>query len=199
MIYILFDLEATCWEREACNGRIGEIIEIGAVKLGENTEQLDTFQTFIKPTKNPILSEFCVGLTTIKQSDVDSAPYFAEAMLSFEDWICGENGDFSDIMLISWGYYDKNAILQECNLKHYYGNIISMLKNHRSLKHDFAKFRSKRCGMEKALEILGIPLEGTHHRGIDDALNIAKIFKAVFEEWQEFLLKDDSTYEEEKQ
>jgi len=30
-------------------------------------------------------------------------------------------------------------------------------------------------GMAQALKELGLPLEGTHHRGIDDARNIAHI------------------------
>ena len=83
--YVIFDLEATCWDSGAkTNNQINEIIEIGAVKLGENLAQVGTFQTFIKPTKNPILSDFCVELTSIKQRDVDNAPYFAEALYDFE-------------------------------------------------------------------------------------------------------------------
>jgi inhibitor of KinA sporulation pathway (predicted exonuclease) len=30
--------------------------------------------------------------------------------------------------------------------------------------------------MAEALKFLGLPLDGTHHRGIDDARNIARIF-----------------------
>ena len=37
--------------------------------------------------------------------------------------------------------------------------------------------------MKWALEKEKIQLEGTHHRGIDDARNIAKIFIKYFEEW----------------
>ena len=33
----------------------------------------------------------------------------------------------------------------------------------------------RRCGMTAALDLLGLPLAGTHHRGIDDARNIARI------------------------
>ena len=33
----------------------------------------------------------------------------------------------------------------------------------------------KRFGMAGALRQLGLPLTGTHHRGIDDARNIARI------------------------
>jgi len=38
--------------------------------------------------------------------------------------------------------------------------------------------------MAKALKILDLTLVGTHHRGIDDALNISKIFQSVFNEWK---------------
>lgn len=33
--------------------------------------------------------------------------------------------------------------------------------------------------MAQSLEILGIELKGTHHRGIDDARNIAAIYKYI--------------------
>jgi len=35
--------------------------------------------------------------------------------------------------------------------------------------------------MSRALDLLGLPLEGIHHRGIDDARNITKIFITVFD------------------
>jgi len=41
--------------------------------------------------------------------------------------------------------------------------------------------------MVKALEWLKIKPIGVHHRGIDDALNIAEIFKAIYEEYQNWL------------
>ena len=183
--YIIFDLEATCWNKSDGN-KISEIIEIGAVKLDENAKQIDTFQTFVKPTKNPILSEFCIELTSIKQDDVNSAPYFAEAIHNFENWISNE---ICDTALISWGYYDKKQLIKECEEKNYHGEIINLLNSHFSLKHDFAKMKViKPCGMKKALEILRIPLDGTHHRGIDDALNISKIFITIFVEWKSYIV-----------
>ena len=79
----------------------------------------------------------------------------------------------------SWGYYDKKQILEESDVKKYSGEIIKILENrHISLKHEFAKIRNeKTCGMKKALGRLNLTLDGVHHRGIDDAKNIAKIFK----------------------
>ncbi|MCX7749899.1 MAG: exonuclease domain-containing protein [Clostridia bacterium] len=178
MDYIIFDLEATCWENG--KGKVSEIIEIGAVKLNEKLESLGTFSTFVRPVINPILSEFCTKLTTITQQDVDGADTFELAMKTFESWI-GLQGE--KVLLCSWGFYDKKQILAECEVKSYSGRIGWMLDSHISIKHQFAKAREiSPCGMRYALEILGLPLEGTHHRGIDDAKNIAKIFKTVFHE-----------------
>jgi inhibitor of KinA sporulation pathway (predicted exonuclease) len=72
--------------------------------------------------------------------------------------------------------------LEESQHKNYSGEIIKLLEEkHISLKHEFARLRKSRtCGMKKALDILHFPLEGTHHRGIDDAENIARIFKVIY-------------------
>ncbi|MCL2604680.1 MAG: exonuclease domain-containing protein [Defluviitaleaceae bacterium] len=183
--YIIYDLEATCDDKSINPRYPHEIIEIGAVRLNETAQLLDSFQTFIKPTTAPILTDFCKNLTGIRQGDVDNAPFFAHAICDFEQWITIRD---ADTMLISWGYYDKTQLLEECENNHYNGIIVDLLANHRSIKHDFAKLPGKkRCGMKKALEILGIPLTGTHHRGLDDAKNIAKIFTAVFAEWRHFI------------
>lgn len=174
---IIFDLEATCWEKK--NDKVKEIIEIGAVKLNGNLEVSDTFSEFVKPTISPELTEFCKTLTTIKQKDVDTAKTFNDAIRDFENWILSSS---EDVKLISWGYYDKKQILEESQHKNYSGEIIKLLEDkHISLKHEFAKIRKSRtCGMKKALDILHLPLEGTHHRGIDDAENITRIFKVIY-------------------
>ena len=72
MNYIIVDLEATCWENRS-DGK-NEIIEIGAVKVNDDQEIVSEYQQFVKPLKNPILSEFCKELTSIQQTDVENAP-----------------------------------------------------------------------------------------------------------------------------
>ena len=47
---------------------------------------------------------------------------------------------------------------------------------HVNLKRRFAKSRKiKEVGMARALQMVGLPLDGSHHRGLDDARNIAKL------------------------
>jgi len=53
--------------------------------------------------------------------------------------------------------------------------------SHMNVKTLFAlkKKLGHKEGMASALHLLDIPLEGTHHRGVDDAYNIAKILNWI--------------------
>jgi len=86
MIYIVADLEATCWEKNTSEKR-QEIIEIGAVKLNHRFKKTDEFNRFIRPVENPTLSNFCKDFTHISQNDVDSADTFNIVFPQFLKWI----------------------------------------------------------------------------------------------------------------
>lgn len=148
-----------------------EIIEIGAVMvLNKTLEIISEFQTFVRPLRHPQLTDFCTGLTSISQTDVDLAPNFKEAMQAFQKW----TDSFKRFDFCSWGNYDLNQFMQDCRF-HQISFFIDA--PHRNLKQEFSAFLevSKGYGMSKALSKIGIKLEGIHHRGIDDARNIAKI------------------------
>lgn len=169
MNYVIVDLEATCW-RERYNPSRMEIIEIGAVMLASSTgPTVREFVEFIRPVEEPILSDFCTELTSIRQSDVDSAETFPSAFSRFVEWIGDE-----PYALGSWGAYDLRQFKLDCQ-RH---NVPCPpeFDLHINIKEEFARLRNcERCGMDRALKHLGLKLEGTHHRGIDDARNIARI------------------------
>ncbi|MGM0484920.1 MAG: exonuclease domain-containing protein [Candidatus Krumholzibacteriota bacterium] len=177
MIHVVFDLEATCWGRHKNLSEM-ETIEIGAVRLDpESYEITDTFSTFVKPDQNPGLSDFCRELTSIRQSDVDSAPGFPGALERFLIWAGGNK-----VTYCSWGTYDIKQLRKDIS-----SNSVELrdpLRKHISLKQLFAHlYERKPCSMKKALNILGLELEGIHHRGIDDARNIAKIARIILPEY----------------
>jgi 3'-5' exoribonuclease 1 len=183
MNYIIFDLEATCWKVKRDRS---EIIEIGAVKTDEHFNLLDAFDTFVKPTVDPKLSTFCTELTHITQDDVDNAPLFHQALQVFEEW-AGE-----DVYFISWGGYDKRQIYRESKLKLYKGPILRRLNRHIDLKQLFAAItNTKRCGLKRALNKLGIPFHGIHHRAIWDAYNVASIGRSIHKSYDDFLERFD--------
>ena len=171
-------MEATCWKTRS-KENVNEIIEIGAVCIDENQQIKNEFSKFVRPILNPELSDFCKKLTCIRQGDIDKADTFEKVIEEFKDWIQQNQQEY---VLCSWGFYDKTQLIKDCKLH----NLESdWAKKHISVKHQFAKFNNiKPVGMEKALQIEGLTLDGTHHRGIDDARNIAKIFLQNFSKFE---------------
>lgn len=170
---IVVDLEATCSNDNTVPRREMEIIELGAVALDVATmEPLGEFQSFVRPVRHPRLTPFCTELTTIIQDDVDQAPGFVEMREAFADWLEG----FDDPVMASWGGYDKNQLTRDCA---YHDVPYPFSDAHINVKAEFSSALGtrKRFGMAAALRKLQLPLDGTHHRGIDDARNIAQILR----------------------
>jgi 3'-5' exoribonuclease 1 len=181
MRYVIVDLEATCWKKGSVPERM-EIIEIGAVMLKSASGPVfGEFSEFVKPAYRPVLSAFCKELTSIRQEDVAGADEFRAVFGRFMDWIGDESFSWC-----SWGAYDIKQLRIECD-RHGL-DFSESLEQHLNLKNVFAKLKGvKPRGMRNALSMLGISMEGTHHRGIDDARNIAKIAELVLpymEEWK---------------
>jgi len=170
MDYLVIDLEATCDDRGAVPRHQMEIIEIGAVVVdGTDLLPRDEFQTFVRPVRNPTLTPFCTALTSITQAMVDGAPGFAAAIASLAEFMGGR-----DLMFCSWGAYDNNQFSQDAR---HHGVGLPFGNRHLNLKAEFSAHSGtrKRFGMAAALRAVGLPLTGTHHRGIDDARNIAAL------------------------
>lgn len=198
MTYIVFDLEATAWDRyPEKNHNFSEVIEIGAVKLDNDLNEISQFDILVKPVINPILSKFCIGLTTITQEQVDSAVIFADALRKFHNWIVDgtEQEPIHSYSILSWGEYDKRQLIREIVKKQFEIDALSeewkwdeflkiIEQRHTSLKHRYIdKFQVRNgAGVGATLKRFGLEFEGTQHRGIDDAINIARIFRKVRDE-----------------
>jgi 3'-5' exoribonuclease 1 len=176
MQYIIVDLEATCWRDMQDRERM-EIIEIGAVRLPSGPGPAgDEFQRFVRPVQEPVLSDFCRELTSITQPDVDAAATFPSVFGELVEWI----GPLP-FTLCSWGAYDLNQFRLDC--RRHAIELPATFERHINLKAEFArKFKVRPPGMSAALKIAGMGLEGTHHRGIDDARNIARLARLVLPE-----------------
>ena len=173
MRYIIVDLEATCWENTRNSDRM-EIIEIGAVVLPSSAHLASgEFARFVRPVVEPRLSAFCKQLTSIAQTDVDRAETFWTVFHEFLEWIGPE-----PFVLCSWGAYDLNQLRLDCR-RHGIA-FPPTFERHINLKKEFARvYNVRSCGMAAALRHTGLPLEGTHHRGIDDARNIGNLARLV--------------------
>lgn len=179
MYKVVLDLEATCCKNNEFPRQEMEIIEFGAVILDENGNTISTFSSFAKPTINPVLTDFCKELTTIRQEDVDSAPKFTVALTKFLNWI--SEYAFATYEFLSWGDFDKNIIVRQCRSLNYKNPKLDVLiGNHKNAKQLFAdKFDVKPMGVSSALKFAKLEFEGTQHRALDDSINIAKLVNLI--------------------
>lgn len=179
MNFIIYDLEATCWNGSAM-GKETEIIEIGAIRMNGYGEITGEYNRFVKPILNPRLSPYCKELTSIEQSDVDRAKKFDVVADEFQDWI----GIFEDedYLLCSWGAFDRKMLIQDCIL---HDMEPEWAEKHIDLKRQYQELRrlDKPHGLMKAIRQNGFEFEGIHHRAISDAFNLSKLFKAYLDEW----------------
>jgi 3'-5' exoribonuclease 1 len=175
MRYIIVDLEATCRESGMPREEM-EIIEIGAVELlSAEAQPAREFSRFIRPTLNSELSAFCTQLTSITQRDVDRAEDFCAVFPEFLAWIGPE-----PYTLCSWGAYDLTQFLQDLARHALAPPPAFHATRHINLKKRFAdKLGTRPLGMAAALRHVGLPLHGRHHRGIDDAYNIAALARLI--------------------
>lgn len=178
MNFIIFDLEATCWLGRPPHGA-NEIIEIGAYKLDRFGDQIDVFNSFVKPTVNPILSSFCTRLTTITQANVDSALTFPKVSEKFKDWI---NLD-EDFILCCWGDFDIQFLRNDCKLHKLEADWLEDNINLKAQYNDIKKNVTK-TGLKTTLKREGFEFTGIHHRAIADAENTCKIFAKYADEWR---------------
>ena len=174
--YLVIDLEATCCDDNTFPRNQMEIIEIGAVMVQcESNLPVSEFQTFARPVRNPTLTDFCRELTSITQSDVDDAPLFPIALDKLLVWA----KDYAPYVFCSWGNYDRTQFQSDCDhhsLAYPFGD------KHINLKTEFPKAtgQRKKMGVVAALRSVGLPFSGSHHRGIDDARNIASLLPYIF-------------------
>ena len=167
---VVVDLEAD--QRVEGDRRIGQTIEIGAVILRPGAVIATEHHSFVRTTwgeLSPFIRDFC-GYDAEAAAAIESAPAFPEALDRFLAWALAEPGG----VFASWGDYDRKQILRDCDRHGIEPH--PWLLTHVNLKARHGAFhRRKPCGMAAALERMGVPLQGRHHRALDDARNIARI------------------------
>lgn len=172
---LVIDIEATCWEDKIPKGQKNEIIEVGICILDTtfSYERVSSDSIIVKPQSE--VSEFCTQLTTLTQADVDKGISLKEACDILQTKYLSKQYPWA-----SYGAYDRKLFERECRTK---GIEYPFNSKHINVKQWIMKTLNlkKRVGMVGALNILDFPLEGTHHRGVDDAWNIAKILAWLLE------------------
>ncbi|MFD5818621.1 exonuclease domain-containing protein [Streptomyces sp. NPDC127038] len=163
------DVEATCWEGPPPPGAVSEIIEIGltVVDLDEGV-RVAKHRLLVRPARSSV-GDFCTELTGLTQEEVEGGLSFADA--------CRELAAVhraGERPWASWGDYDRHQFTRQCEAT---ATPYPFGRRHTNAKAVFADAHGlkKRPGMAQALRLARLPLEGRHHRGEDDAWNIAAL------------------------
>jgi len=178
MHFIIFDLEATCWQGNQ-DFREREVIEIGAIKSDHYGHRISDFQAFVRPVLFPDLSPYCVKLTGITQADIDGAAGFRQVIKQFRDWC--ESGT-SEYTLCSWGSKDLEFLYHDCELHSVDASWLDTYIDLKEQYHDIFNI-PQRMGLKKSLRFENIPFEGQHHRALDDAENLFSLFDKHRDVW----------------
>lgn len=173
-IMTVIDLETTCYYGNDQGPQ--EIIEIGLCELDLSEDEPvvgNKRSILVKPVSK--ISAFCTELTTITQEMLDEEGIPLPAAL----YILKKEYDAKNRVWASWGDFDRNMFVKACKN---YGEPYPFGPRHINLKCLFSVLNhyGHEFGMAAALEKVGLPLVGTHHRGHDDAENIAKIAQIMF-------------------
>ncbi|XP_045398690.1 ERI1 exoribonuclease 2 isoform X3 [Lemur catta] len=186
---IVIDFESTCWNDGKCH-RSQEIIEFPAVLLNTSTGDIESeFHAYVQPQEHPILSEFCMELTGIKQAQVDEGAPLKICISQFCKWIHKiqqqkkiifptgvSEPSTSDVKLcafVTWSDWDLGVCLEyECKRKQLLKPVF--LNSWIDLRATYKLFyRRKPKGLSGALQEVGIEFLGREHYGLDDSRNTA--------------------------
>jgi inhibitor of KinA sporulation pathway (predicted exonuclease) len=166
---LVLDLESTCWDGPPPAGQVSEIIEIGICTVDvPSLKRAEKRSILIKPVKSEV-SEFCTNLTTLTTEHLKDGISLADAVRILKKEYLSQ-----DRLWASWGDYDRRQFERVCKefaVGYPFGISHLNVKTLFSLGFGLPE----EIGIDMAYQQLGLTMEGTHHRGVDDAWNIAGV------------------------
>ncbi len=168
MNVVVFDLELV---KRFKVGQLSTIVEIGACKVDFASKSIiDQFQIYIAP-KGGYVEKSTRAFINMDKEDMKNAVSFPVGIENFAAWLS------KDDYLCSWGKDDRLHIIDECVRK---GVSMDWFNNYNDIQPQIGKLLlpevSHQIGLKTALQTAGIEATGKAHRGIDDAVNTAKLY-----------------------
>ncbi|HHW46429.1 MAG TPA: exonuclease domain-containing protein [Clostridiales bacterium] len=183
MNYIFLDLEWNNAFSRKHKKFINEIIEIGAVKLDESLNEIDSFSILISSQLTKKLRGHFKKLTNISNEEMNAGVSFKQAIDEYAKW-----ANAADSITFTWSNSDIYALLD--NLSLFLGiNKIPFIDKYVDLqKYVQADLKlngfdsSNQLSLLKAAEIFGLTVEDFElHRAKDDSRICAELFRLTFD------------------
>ena len=180
MHYIVIDLE---WNqplsyqhrtfREVGDKLMFEMIQIGAAKLDEQLQVVETVSVLIQPTCYRQIHPRIRKMTGIDEDLLADAPDFQEALTEFLDW-CGE-----DYVLLTWGCDDISVLWQNMDYFDFHPELPTIC----DIQKQFSDVHSRkdRMGLKAAMDMVNIEPDESKafHNAENDAYYTALVFATL--------------------
>ena len=148
----------------------GEIIQIGAVRLREDSVVEDEFQVMVKPKFYRHLNRRVSKLTGIKETRLrEEGIPFPEAIEAFRQW-CGE-----DIIFLTWGFDDIGILRENLRLHALEEAWTDRWYNAQMIFNAQTDGSNSQKALKTAMETFGIEASRPAHDALGDAYHTALI------------------------
>lgn len=182
MYFIIFDLEWNNVYNYKLKRGLNEIIEIGAVKLNERLEVVDTFKQLIKPKLSKKLGSRFKNLTHITIEEInESGIPFDSAFDAFAQW-CG----LGDNLFMSWSTSDLYTLV--ANYEYFedteYVDFMTKYADAQKYCMSFIEGASAahQISLSHCAELFEIDVDSVNfHRALEDCIITAYCFKKVYD------------------
>ena len=152
----------------------GEIVEIGAVKIDEDANVLDTFSIHLRPRIFRKLQHHIAKVTGLTQADLDRGEPIVQGLRRFMQW-CGADAEFAE-----WGMDDVPVLKQNlflCNLDESRPTVWYDLQQVFLREHP--RKEGEGMTLESVVTRLGLPTERQFHDALSDALYTADVCRCL--------------------
>jgi inhibitor of KinA sporulation pathway (predicted exonuclease) len=166
------DIEATCWANdvEKPAGQLSEIIEVGVCTLDVATLSVQEPRGILTFPIDSEVSLFCTKLTTLTADKIRAEGVELGAACLY----LREFRKSREHIWASYGDYDRRMFAENCKRREIPYPFGARHWNVKSMAAVAFGWPAE-VDMAVALARMGLELEGTHHRGVDDAANTARI------------------------
>lgn len=149
---------------------VGEIVQIGAVKLDFEFRISDMFKTMISPKYYTKMHGKVSRLTHIKSEDLKSGVAFADAIADFRRW-CGD-----DFCFITWGWDDIRILKDNFAVNGIDDSWLPDVYNLQIIYDNQVSHEGRQVALGDAVQTLGLEnLAKDAHDALNDAYNTALI------------------------
>lgn len=148
----------------------GEIFQIGAVKLDEQFQVIESFKSYIHPKFYKKMHSHVKRLTGISSGVLSKCKGFDEVSSEFFNW-CGE-----DFIILTWGPDDEGVFRENLIVNKISKELLPDCINLQLIFDDQITKENRQFSLSFALEKVGETMEDAHD-ALADAMGTAKLLK----------------------